>query len=389
MRLATTRYAALQSAYWSAFCLAIMFASVFLLSKGLSNSEIGITIATGGAISAVAQPIVAGISEASRVPLRAWIAALAGLMTVVAAALFLPDLHWLLTAVFFGFLILTVQLIQPLVNALGMAALNSGVVLNFGVARAAGSLVFAVVSVTAGWSVDAYDTMIVPLLAIGAQLLLIVFALTFVYRQPALPHVDVDTPAAAAATAWEPLTRARWRRFTFLLVGITLSMTSHNLINGYLFQIMTHHGGGSAEMGTAVMIGALVELPTMALWSWIVTRWPSGVMLKVAGVFFAVKSLATWLAGSVGALYFAQGLQLLAFAVLVPASIYYVNALMAPQDRVKGQAYMTMTHTLGTVVGSLAGGFLLDAAGVPTMLLVGTVIATAGAVFMIASAERL
>lgn len=389
MRLATTRYAALQSAYWSAFCLAIMFASVFLLSKGLTNTQIGIVVATGGAISAVAQPIVAGAAEGSRVPLRVWISALTALMIVVAAALFIPGLPWLLTAVFFGFQILTIQLILPLVNALGMAVLNAGIAMNFGVARAAGSAVFAVVSVGAGSLVAAFDTMVIPLLAIGFQALMILFALTFTYRQPALPHVDTDDEAHVAPTAHAPLRLVQRRKFTVLLVGVALSMTSHNLINAFLFQTMTYHGGGAEEMGTAVMIAALCELPTMALWSWIVTKWSSGLMLKVAGVFFAVKNLATWLAGSVGALYFAQGLQLLAFAVLVPASIYYVNKLMPPQDRVKGQAYMTMTHTLGTVIGSLSGGFILDAAGVPTMLLFGTAVATVGAVLTIVSAEHL
>ncbi|HJE51113.1 MAG TPA: MFS transporter [Tessaracoccus flavescens] len=392
MRLSTTRYAALQSAYWSAFCMAIMFASVFLLAKGLSNSQIGIVIATGGLISAVAQPIVAGVSEVSRIPLRVWIAALALLMSVVAAALFIPGLPWLLTAVFFGFLILTVQLILPLVNALGMAALNAGVTMNFGIARAAGSLAFAVVSVAAGSLVGARGPMVVPLLALIFQLALIATALTFVYRTnvPASttshPTPDDDTPPLPTH---ERLTKDQWRKFWILLVGLTLAMASHNLINGFMFQVMQHHGGGAEEMGTAVMIGALVELPTMALWSWIITKRSSGFMLKLAAIFFAAKSLVTWMAGSVGALYGAQTLQLLAFAVLVPASIYYVNQLMPPGDRVKGQAYMTMTNTLGTVVGSISGGILLDVAGVPTMLLVGTVVAAVGAILTLISAEHI
>lgn len=48
-----------------------------------------------------------------------------------------------------------------------------------------------------------------------------------------------------------------------------------------------------------------------------------------------------------------------------------------------------MTHTLGTVIGSLSAGFILDAAGVPTMLLFGTAVATVGAVLTIVSAEHL
>ena len=52
-----------------------------------------------------------------------------------------------------------------------------------------------------------------------------------------------------------------------------------------------------------------------------------------------------------------------AFALYIPASVYYVNETMAPRDKFKGQAVMTATNTLGGVIGSLLGGFLLDHSG--------------------------
>lgn len=383
---ATARYASLQSAYWSAFCVVMMFASVFLLDAGLTNSQIGLVVAVGGAASALAQPVVAGAADVSRVPLRVWISALAVVLGLSGAALLIPGLHWLLTAVFFGLLILGVQLVLPLVNAIGMAVINVGVPVNFGVARALGSLAFALVSAVAGRLVTTSGTMVIPLLIIVFQVATLVTAITFRFKPTGELGVAVAPEPSSPDTPTAP---TNWFKFVLLLAGITLSMTSHAYINSYLFQVMNHHGGGASEMGTAMMLAALVELPPMMLWTWVAARWSSGSLLKIAGLFFAIKSILTWLATSIGAIYVAQSLQMLAFAIMVPATVYYVNRLMAPTDRVKGQAYMTMTSTLGSVIGSLTGGMLIDAAGVPTMLLVGAVVAAVGATLTVAGAERI
>lgn len=364
----------------------IMFSSVFLLDVGLTNSQIGLVVALGGAVSAVAQPIVAAAADSSKVPLRVWIAASAAGLALVGAALLIPGLPWLLTAVFFGLLILGVQLVLPLINAIGMAAMNAGLPVSFGVARALGSFTFAVVGAVAGRVVAAAGTPAIPLLIIGFQIAIIAAALTFHFHghSPAAPQTSPDATADAPA-----LPPTNWRRFLVLLAGITLSMTSHVLLNNYLFQVMTFHGGGAAEMGTAMMIGAMLELPPMLAWGWLMARWSSGTLLKFAGVFFAIKALVTWLAGSVQLLYLAQSLQIFAYAVMVPATVYYVNTMMRPRDRVKGQAYMTMTSTIGSVLGSLAGGVLIDVAGVPTLLAVGTGVATIGAILTVLAAERI
>ena len=70
------------------------------------------------------------------------------------------------------------------------------------------------------------------------------------------------------------------------------------------------------------------------------------------------------------------------------SSVYYVNAIMEKQDAIKGQAYMTMTYTLGSVAGALIGGALIDGMGVVSMLIFATVSAAAGMGIMLFMAQR-
>ena len=382
----TARYALLQSSYWSGFCLIVNFASVYLLAQGLSNAEIGMVIAVASALSTVAQPLVAGVADRSRWPLRLWLVAGGLAIAIVGLALLLPGERGLLVAVNYGLLIGSIQLLQPLVNSVGMAVINLGVKVNFGVARASASLAFALLSLAAGRIVEATSEASLPLMLLLVQLVFVVAAATFVFRRAEGGEGLVEAGLEANHPA--PLDRRAWLRFALLLLGFTLAMSSHNLVNGFMFQVVTFHGGTAADMGLAIMIAALTELPTMIGWNLLQRRWSPGVLMIVAGVMFAVKSIATWLAPNLAAIYLAQALQFAAFGLIIPASVYYIDRHFPPGQRTTGQAYMTMTATAGSVVGSVVGGIVLDAAGVPSMLLVGELIAVACAVSIAAGADR-
>ena len=79
---------------------------------------------------------------------------------------------------------------------------------------------------------------------------------------------------------------------------------------------------------------------------------------------------------------------MVAYALFIPASIDYVNQKMEDMDLVKGQAFVTGALTLGSVFGTVFGGFLLDVATPKTMLLIGIVISAIGSIIACLSVEK-
>lgn len=206
----TLRYAAINAAYWSGFCLVIAFSSVFLLSRGLTNGHIGITLAASGFASALLQPVIADRAGRSGWPMRVWVALLAALVALGASLLMLPSPTPLRDAVVFSALLCVVQTVLPLVNTLGMDAAAHGVPVDFGAARAVGSLAFALTSTLVGAFVAATDTSAIPPLVVAAQALLVVAAVRSssaaatrgvrpVPLPPRLPHRRRRPPDAAAS----------------------------------------------------------------------------------------------------------------------------------------------------------------------------------------------
>ena len=166
--------------------------------------------------------------------------------------------------------------------------------------------------------------------------------------------------------------------FAVTLAGCVLIYISHVVINNFTYQIVVPKGGTSEHMGIVMGLAGLLEVLTMFFFTALLRWRDHAFWFRISGIFFALKSLGTLLAGSMGALYAVQLLQPLGWGLMTVASVYYVNARVSDQDKIKGQAYMTMTLSAGTIIGTLIGGWLIDHTGVSGMLLVAVIVGAVG-----------
>lgn len=410
----TVRYAAVNAAYWAGFCLILGFSSVFLLGRGLTNTQIGVVLALSGLASAILQPWVAGMAEVSTHPLRHWIAALAGVIGLAGVGLLLP-VSPVRDGVIFGLALCLLQVVLPLVNALGMQTSREVTPVDFGIARAIGSLSFAATSVMVGALVARTSIDVLAPLIIVTQALLVIAALTFVLRaRPDLLRAraaadlgasqarraaigadespggesQAERNVAGGTPAEETPGLVGRGRFLVLLIGIVGCFVSHSAINNFGFQIIESHGGTSADLGLALLIAAIVEIVPMLFFSRMVARWTPGTLLRVAAVIFAVKAVATLLAPNLASYLATMILQVGSFGVLLPATVYYVDRMLPVAERTRGQAYMTLTLTVGSVVVGLGGGQLLDRSGVPALLAAGAAASLLAVVLVFVGTSR-
>ena len=87
-------------------------------------------------------------------------------------------------------------------------------------------------------------------------------------------------------------------------------------------------------------------------------------------------------------IYIAQVLQMGAYALFIPASVYYVNCKVDNKDIVKGQSFVTTSMTMSGVFANIIGGILLDAVGVSEVLLIGVILSLIGAVIVLFTVEK-
>ena len=393
----TIKYSGVHSFYWSVFCSSFSFASVFLLSKHFTNSQIGIVLAIANVFAVLLQPAVAAFADTTnRISMKDLIVIMIGIAGMLAAARCFMSKEFIVLAVLFILELTMLFTLQPLVNSLGMQLINKGIEINFGLARGMGSMAYAVLSILLGVLVDNLGTDSLPVVSFGLYIALGIAIYTFKKNQST--HAECDTICAERVEVAGEVQNVDTnnlfsffthnKRFAALIVAVSLAFCSHSMINNYLIQITENVGGTAKDMGIATGIAAAIELPAMILFGFCVKKIRCSLILKFSLFFFMVKTAITLLATNVWMLYAAQIFQFTSYALFIPASVYYVNEIIKKDDLAKGQAFMTSAITLGGVTAGLLGGWLLDHSGVKGMILAGLIAAALGFIIGLCAIEK-
>lgn len=383
---ATVHYSLIQIVYWVGFAAIMAYTSLYLLDLGFSNAIVGIIIALAGIGAAISQPIVASYADKKNsLPLWIILLILSGIIAALGLALSIMRGNVkILGGIFFALSIMVLQLMQPMVNALAMESVNAGFKLNVGIAQAIGSAGYAITSFILGQLTDKHGASIVPFSFTGAFILFMV--ILFIY-----PHAKKVNTVSNETVKKKQSPIAffmRYKKFTILLIGLIGIYISHLILNSFTLQIVVSKGGAAKEMGNTIALCCFIQLPMMLIFSFLVKKIKIHNLIRISGIFFALKVIATLFVTNMVGMYLAQIFQAGAWGIMAVALVYYVNSQMEGDDVIKGQAYAGMTYTLGSVFGSLIGGPMIDQLGVNALLIFGSVAASLGAALIFIAAEK-
>lgn len=420
-------YGSIFGTYWMIYAVVSSFASVFMLAKGYTNAQIGMTLAAANILAVVLQPVTANLADRSA---KAGAIGISQVMTVMMMVFTLGMFFFgggsLALSVTFVLLISWHTALQPMFNALTFKLEESGIPVNFGVARSVGSLAYSILVAALGTIVENLGIMSLPVTAeIVCLMLMVSLILTGrTFRKAKAAYEAERLDRSAEAGSQEALAKAgqkadetgaaaqedengsdqplqeneqislmefirRNKLFFVLNLGVVGLFFSNSILNNYMVQIVTDVGGTSEDMGRILGVMAFLEIPTMVFFSRLKTKFSCQLLLKVAAVGFTVKIALCWLAGSVGMLYVAQLFQLVSFALFLPGMVYFTGENMSPGEAVRGQALFTTMITVTTIFSSLLGGWILDVSGAKMLTMIATLATAAGAVIVFAVVDRI
>jgi len=395
-KLLNFEYSCIHGTYWMVYSIVSSFASVFLLARGYSNTEIGMILAVSNVVAVILQPLTADLADRSK---KFSVIGISQIMTimmmVMMTGLFVLRGKSMGLAVIFVLLIAWHTALQPLFNSLSFKLEESGVHINFGVARSMGSLAYSILTAVLGTLVENYGIGVLPVTGEITMLMLLI-SLILTRRQylkaKAMNAEKGLIEAKPQEEAVEEITLLdfirRHKIFVLINIGVIGVYFSNSVLNNYMMQIVADVGGNSEDMGRVLAVMAFLEIPTMVFFDRLRKHFSCQLMLKVAAVGFTAKIFMCYIASSVAMIFAAHLLQLVSFALFLPAMVHFINEMMSKGEAVKGQALYTMMITVTTIFSSLAGGAILDYSGAKMLTLVATIATAAGAVIIIATVDK-
>ncbi len=385
----TALYSIIQFLFWFAYGSSVNFASVYLLENGATNTLYGIVSSAACLLSIFLQPMIATYADKENsLSVKKLILIADGFLILCAVGLMAAfGKGRILNSLLMGACMLIVQILLPLINSLATETMNSGLKLNFSLARGIGSLGYAAMSFSLGFLIARLSVRTLPLVILAVTGLFTAAVVLFPFKNKASKTPD-DRAVKKGDDNASGMFFKKYPVFAIALIGCSLVYAGHVYINSFVYQIVVSKGGNSEHMGVAMGIAGILEIVTMFSYSYLQKRKNAGFWMSFSGLFFTLKSLGTLLAGSIGAFYAVQIFQPLGWGLMTVSSVYYVNSIMEEADRIKGQAYMTMTLSVGTFLATLSGGILIDTIGVTGMLVVSIVCCAVGAAIITASIRK-
>lgn len=369
----------MQIIYWAMFSIIYAFANSFLSMKGFNAYEIGMLIALSSFFSVFIQPLCAKLVDKYENINSKNILYISLLLIIISSILIHFTYNKELLFLLYMILIISLLNTQTFMYTYIFEYINAGYVINFGLARGLGSAFFGITSLIVGKLGSKYSFNFIPVTIF--LLAIFVLLVTFTFEKINIEKINSKEVYKDKFIDFF----LKYRNFTYLLIGIILIFYTHNTLNTFLKNIIEYYGKSSQEIGMIFLIAAILELPIMYSIDYLNKKFKFSTLLKFSSISFSIKAIITYVSvynKDMGLLYLAQIFQMGAYAIYVPVTVYYVNNLMDEKDRLKGQAYLASSATIGAILGTLISGKIIEISSIKYMLLISMIISILGTLIM-------
>ncbi|WP_449136711.1 MFS transporter [Solobacterium moorei] len=371
-------YFSLQSLFWMTYCMVVGFSVTYLLSCGYSNSEAGYILASANICALILQPFLADLADHSKkINAMTILLVSIAIIFVCSIGLFFISIRSTVLMLIYVVMITLANAVIAFLTSVQFLMDTSKSKINFGLCRAGGSLCFAILSALMGIMIERIGMKSIPTTLFIITLFIVVLCMYITRHR----INDKQTTGSALEKRQSSSLFVFFRenpKFMILSVAMLFIYYAHAFITNFTISIVRNVGGNHREMGYLIAFMALMELPGMIGFKEISRRFKVSSLLLFSMIMFSVKAIIVWLSPSLITLTFGFALQVVSFALYIPASVQYANIIIDEKDTVKAQMMFNFMQAGGAVFSSIIGGWLIDFSGISHALLVGAILSCIG-----------
>lgn len=360
----------LEGVYFISFCTLYAYTVTILLEYGYTEVQCGYITMLQYLMMTIAGPVYGRMIDRGLSPKKLFIILAAGgiIVTPLLPVCFAKGFS--LTMISFG--------IVSALDFCGATVIDTWInqmtlrdeTIDYGMIRSAGSIFYATTAIVSGYLIVPLGINFLFWLHMGSLAVAILLAVTFADPNK-LPLLEPDRFAGEDAPdetfAQSIRTMMKNRPFVIFLICGTMYYFATRAVNGFMQVIINYIGGDASTYGVSVFLYCVGEFLLMRLASRLLRR---GMKLPVlfitATAGLGLRILLLGVLKTMTGVMLTQILLSVGFASYLRFNIDYVASLFPRQYA--GRAILisvAVTQGLGSIIGNLAGGYLLASVGVP------------------------
>lgn len=360
----------LEGVYFISFCTLYAYTVTILLEYGYTEVQCGYITMLQYVMMTIAGPVYGRMIDRGLSPKKLFIILAAGgiIVTPLLPVCFAKGFS--LTMISFGIIsaldFCGATVIDTWINQMTLRDET----IDYGMIRSAGSIFYATTAIVSGYLIVPLGINFLFWLHMGSLAVAILLAVTFADPNK-LPLLEPDRFAGEGAPdetfAQSIRTMMKNRPFVIFLICGTMYYFATRAVNGFMQVIINYIGGDASTYGVSVFLYCVGEFLLMRLASRLLRR---GMKLPVlfitATAGLGLRILLLGVLKTMTGVMLTQILLSVGFASYLRFNIDYVASLFPRQYA--GRAILisvAVTQGLGSIVGNLAGGYLLASVGVP------------------------
>lgn len=360
----------LEGVYFISFCTLYAYTVTILLEYGYTEVQCGYITMLQYVMMTIAGPVYGRMIDRGLSPKKLFIILAAGgiIVTPLLPVCFAKGFS--LTMISFGIIsaldFCGATVIDTWINQMTLRDET----IDYGMIRSAGSIFYATTAIVSGYLIVPLGINFLFWLHMGSLAVTILLAVTFADPNK-LPLLEPDRFAGEDAPdetfAQSIRTMMKNRPFVIFLICGTMYYFATRAVNGFMQVIINYIGGDASTYGVSVFLYCVGEFLLMRLASRLLRR---GMKLPVlfitATAGLGLRILLLGVLKTMTGVMLTQILLSVGFASYLRFNIDYVASLFPRQYA--GRAILisvAVTQGLGSIIGNLAGGYLLASVGVP------------------------
>ena len=360
----------LEGVYFISFCTLYAYTVTILLEYGYTEVQCGYITMLQYVMMTIAGPVYGRMIDRGLSPKKLFIILAAGgiIVTPLLPVCFAKGFS--LTMISFGIIsaldFCGATVIDTWINQMTLRDET----IDYGMIRSAGSIFYATTAIVSGYLIVPLGINFLFWLHMGSLALAILLAVPFAdpNKLPLLEpdrFAGEDTPDETFMQSMKTMTANR--PFVIFLICGTMYYFATRAVNGFMQVIINYIGGDASTYGVSVFLYCVGEFLLMRLASRLLRR---GMKLPVlfitATAGLGLRILLLGVLKTMTGVMLTQILLSVGFASYLRFNIDYVASLFPRQYA--GRAILisvAVTQGLGSIIGNLAGGYLLASVGVP------------------------